>query len=136
MTVSQAISEPLDVHRIGPRRSRRQRVGELLDKVHLPAGLMDRFPHGLSGGQCQRVAIARALACEPELIILDETVSALDVSVQAHILNLLKDLQERSRLSYIFIGHDLPVVSHMADEVGVVREGRLRMKSEITNPRS
>ena len=140
MTVGNVISEPLNVHRIVPRRLRGKRIGELLARVHLPAELIDRLPHELSGGQRQRVAIARALACEPELIILDEPVSALDVSVQAHILNLLKDLQEQSHLSTIFIGHDLSVVSHMADEIAVLRDGCLRpspsVKPEIPNPKS
>jgi len=123
MTVGRIIAEPLNIHRIVPRRHQGRRVDELLARVHLSSDAVGRLPHELSGGQRQRVAIARALACEPELIVLDEPVSGLDVSVQAHILNLLKDLQQQSHLSMIFIGHDLPVVSHMADEILRLRDG-------------
>ena len=129
MTVGEILSEPLAVHSLVPRRDRRRRIDDLLARVHLPGAITGRLPHALSGGQRQRVAIARALACEPELIVLDEPVSALDLAIQAHILNLLKDLQAELGLSYIFIGHDLPVVTHMADEIVVLQDGRLQERA-------
>ena len=124
-TVGQLIGEPLEIHDLVPRNERRQRVQELLELVGLPGDAVSRFPHEFSGGQCQRIAIARALAVEPSLIVLDEPVSALDVSIQAQILQLLTDLQDRLGLSYLFIAHDLAVVGEMSDRVAVMYLGKV-----------
>lgn len=125
MTVGRIVGEPLVVHRIVARSKRKYRVGELLERVGLSPSYINRYPHEFSGGQRQRIGIARALASEPDFIVCDEPVSALDVSIQAQILNLLNDLQEELGLSYLFIAHNLAVVEHFADEVAVMYLGRI-----------
>ena len=126
MTIYSIIAEPLDIHFKGWSKEQKvERVAELLEKVGLSADFMQRYPHQFSGGQRQRIGIARALAVEPEFIICDEPVSALDVSVQAQIVNLLQDLQEELGLTYLFIAHDLAIVEHISDEVLVMTEGKI-----------
>lgn len=122
MTVAQIVGEPLYIHNIA---NRADRVSELLDLVGLPQAYAGRYPHEFSGGQRQRIGIARALALRPRFIVCDEPVSALDVSIQAQIINLMQDLQDRFGLSYLFIAHDLSVVKHMADRVAVMYLGRI-----------
>lgn len=125
MRVGEAIAEPIVVHRLRRRDEISRRVGEMLDTVGLTRSAAERFPHEFSGGQRQRIAIARALAAEPDLIVADEAVSALDVSIQAQILNLMAELRDRLGLAILFIGHDLGVVRHLCDRVGVLYAGRL-----------
>jgi oligopeptide transport system ATP-binding protein len=125
MTVGNIVAEPLDVHGVGTRRSRRDRVRHLLDVVGFDPQYTNRYPHEFSGGQRQRIGIARAIALGPKLIVCDEPVSALDVSIQAQILNLLKDLQKEFALTYLFIAHDLAIVRAMSDHIAVMEGGKL-----------
>ncbi len=124
-TVAQTIREPLDAHRIGTRAERDHRVEELLRVVGMRPAARDRYPHEFSGGQRQRIGIARALALNPKLIVADEPVSALDVSVRAQVLNLIAALQREHGIAFLFISHDLSVVEHVSDEVGVMYLGKL-----------
>jgi peptide/nickel transport system ATP-binding protein len=131
-TVAQILTEPMLIHGIGADDGeRRAMAGELLRKVGLAPESLEKYPHEFSGGQRQRIAIARALTLRPELLICDESVSALDVSVQAQLLNLLQDLQDEYAMSYLFISHDLAVVRYMADEVMVMKDGEV---VEIAGP--
>ena len=125
MTVGDIVAEPLEVHSVGSRRGRRARVRELLEVVGFNPDYENRYPHEFSGGQRQRVGVARALALNPSLIVCDEPVSALDVSIQAQILNLLKDLQRDFGLTYLFISHDLAVVRGMSDDIAVMKDGKI-----------
>ncbi|ESU32613.1 peptide ABC transporter substrate-binding protein [Bacillus sp. 17376] len=133
-TLRSIIREPLDTHHLHKSKERDEKVEILLEKVGLNASFINRYPHEFSGGQRQRIGISRALALNPELIIADEAVSALDVSIQAQIINLMEDLQEEFGLTYIFISHDLSVVRHISDRVGVMYLGKmmeLASKKEI-----
>lgn len=125
LTVSATLSEAIGAHGLRPRAQRRERVQELLHMVGLPADAAERYPHEFSGGQRQRIGIARALAVEPDLIVCDEPVSALDVSIQAQVVNLLKDLQERLGIAYLFIGHDLSVVRNISHRIAVMYHGKI-----------
>lgn len=122
-TVGRTIGEPLEIHKVGTKQERRERVLELMNEVGLKKEQYTRFPHEFSGGQRQRIGIARALSLQPELIVCDEPVSALDVSIQAQILNLMKDLQEKYSLTYVFISHNLSVVKHICNRIGVMYLG-------------
>ncbi|WP_406044982.1 ATP-binding cassette domain-containing protein [Micromonospora sp. NBC_00898] len=139
LRVGQALGEVLAVHRLADGRQRERRVGELLEMVGLGAAFAARYPHELSGGQRQRVGIARALAVEPKVLLLDEPVSALDVSVRAEIMNLLVNLRRELGLSYVFISHDVAMVRHISDRVAVMYLGRVveigDWKSVLDNPR-
>jgi peptide/nickel transport system ATP-binding protein len=125
MTIAEIIGEPLLVNGMGDTRTRNARVAELLDLVHLPSAYLNRFPHAFSGGQRQRIGIARALALSPSLIVADEPVSALDVSVQAQIVNLMLELQDRLGIAYLFVAHDLSVVKHVSHRVAVMYVGKI-----------
>lgn len=137
LTVGQLVREPLEIHQIAGDRD--ARVEELLQAVGLPEGVAKRYPHAFSGGQRQRIGIARALALNPELLILDEPVSALDISVRAQVVNLLMDLQQERQMAYVFIGHDLALIRHIAHRVAVMYLGRVvemgTAKELYDNPR-
>jgi peptide/nickel transport system ATP-binding protein/oligopeptide transport system ATP-binding protein len=130
-TVAQTIREPLDVHRLGSKAERERRVTELLDVVGMSPQVRDRYPHEFSGGQRQRIGIARALALQPEFIVADEPVSALDVSVQSQVLNLIAQLKRDHGISFLFISHDLAVIQHVSDEIGVMYLGQLVEQASV-----
>ena len=126
MTVGEIVGEALDIHKLCPGKAeRRERINQLLDEVGLNTEHANRFPHEFSGGQQQRVGIARALAVEPEFIVCDEPISALDVSIQSQVVNMLEDLQAEKRLTYLFIAHDISVVRHISDRIGVMYLGQM-----------
>lgn len=136
--VGKVIGEPLEVHGIGSKQQRREKVRDLLDLVGLPQNAMDRHPHEFSGGQRQRIAIARALALDPKLIVADEAVSALDVSIQSQIINLIAKLQKQLNISILFISHDLSVIRHVSDRIAIMYLGRIvemgETESVMQNP--
>jgi oligopeptide transport system ATP-binding protein len=125
MTAAQIVTEPLRIHRIGTGQDQRERTEQLFEQVGLMRSQLDRYPHEFSGGQRQRISIARAIALNPGLLVCDESVSALDVSVQAQILNLLRDLQRQLDLTYLFISHDLGVIEHMCNRIVVMYLGKI-----------
>jgi oligopeptide/dipeptide ABC transporter ATP-binding protein len=133
MTVGSIIAEPLNIFGVGTREERRERVRELLRVVGLNSYFVNRYPHEFSGGQRQRIGIARSIALNPELVICDEPVSALDVSIQAQVLNLLRRLQDELNLTYLFIAHNLAVVAHISDRVGVMYLGKMVEIGEAKN---
>jgi len=125
MTAAGIVSEPLEIHKVGGGRERRERVRDLLATVGLDPEYGDRYPHEFSGGQRQRIGVARALALNPDLIVADEPISALDVSIQAQVINLLERLQDEFGLTYLFIAHDLSVVRHISDRIAVMYLGKI-----------
>lgn len=125
MTAASIVSEPFRIHKIGARKEQRERTAELFEQVGLKKSQLDRYPHEFSGGQRQRISIARAIALNPELLIADESVSALDVSVQAQILNLLQELQQQLHMTYVFISHDLSVIEHLCNRIVVMYLGKI-----------
>ena len=132
MTVKEILQEPLDIHfGVLSEAEKRKRILELLEQVKLPQTCLERYPHSFSGGQRQRISIARALAVNPQLLICDEPVSALDVSIQAQIVNLLKDLQKEFGLTYLFISHDMAIVHYISDTVAVMHNGRVVEYGEV-----
>ena len=131
MTVREILEEPLIIHQVGNRKQRLDIVVDMLDHVQLERDSLTRYPHAFSGGQRQRIGIARALILNPDLVVCDESVSALDVSVQAQIINLLEDLQQELGLTYLFVAHDLSVVQHICDRVLVMYQGRVVESGEV-----
>jgi oligopeptide transport system ATP-binding protein len=123
MTVGEIVGEPLIVHKVATQKEIQERVSNLLELVGLNAGFANRYPHEFSGGQRQRIGVARALALQPSFIVCDEPISALDVSIQAQVVNLLEDLQNQFNLTYLFIAHDLSMVRHISDRVAVMYPG-------------
>jgi oligopeptide/dipeptide ABC transporter ATP-binding protein len=132
MTAGDIIGRPMEIHDMGTAEERRKRIGVLLNEVGLNPDHADRYPHEFSGGQRQRIAVARALSLKPSFIILDEPTSSLDVSVQAQILNLFKDLQEKLGLTYLFISHNLNVINHASDRIAVMYLGKIVEEAPTT----
>jgi oligopeptide/dipeptide ABC transporter ATP-binding protein len=125
MNVEEIISEPLDIHTKLSKREKQERIEEILEKVGLKKDALEKFPHEFSGGQRQRIGIARALSVQPEFVLADEAISALDVSIQAQVINLLEDLQDEMGLTYLFVAHDLSMVRHISDRIGVMYLGKI-----------